>query len=307
MFEYNYYSIFSHLENRYPDYDELNENIEIVIPFKKEVSFLRENRINYCRLLNYIPLDIFKDTVVSLFDIYLKEYQYGTIEKFINNFFGMFIFECKEVLDVLERGKLKFINDSEDDFYFYYYGEAHNLETVCWSKEYKDYYYETYLIRLLEFLNMEIFEYYKNSKIPQVVNTQNITLLKDITDETNKLNLEDLFREQNNLTTKLSVEDVYKHFVVLTTKTNRNNQFYLTNDQLLKFVHSTFILQKPEKQKFNCKPIVKKDVRKIFFSFYEKNKNKETNQTALKQKYFNIMNDAFEGFNDNDNKDFHRV
>ncbi|MBU7570302.1 MAG: hypothetical protein KAF41_06580, partial [Flavobacterium sp.] len=123
-------------------------------------------------------------------------------------------------------------------------------------------------------------------------------------DENQNVSLESILKKQNNLLPKVSIQDVYNHFNILTTSTNKNNQFYLTNEQLLTFILSTFVEQKPIKQNFNCDGIIKKEVRKVFYDFYFKNKNKETNQTKLKRKYFNIMNNAFNGFNENDYTDF---
>ena len=118
------------------------------------------------------------------------------------------------------------------------------------------------------------------------------------------LTVESILKEQNKLLPKISIEEVFNHFKTLTTSTNKNSQFYLTNEQLLIFINSTFIEQKPIKQKFNCKGIYKKDLRKIFYNFYFNNKLKETNLTRLKRKYFNIMNEGFEGFTENDYTDF---
>lgn len=118
------------------------------------------------------------------------------------------------------------------------------------------------------------------------------------------LTVESILKEQNKLLPKISVEEVFNHFKTLTTSTNKNSQFYLTNEQLLIFINSTFIEQKPIKQKFNCEGIYKKDLRKIFYNFYFNNKLKETNLTRLKRKYFNIMNEGFEGFTENDYTDF---
>jgi hypothetical protein len=119
-----------------------------------------------------------------------------------------------------------------------------------------------------------------------------------------KIPKEQLFEEQNNLVTKVSLEVVYNHFEILVKTTNKNNEFYLTKKQLITFIKSTFVEQEPIKQHFNCKGFVKQKIRKIFFNFYWGNKNKETNQTAIKRKYFKIMNDAFYGFNENDYTDF---
>jgi len=122
----------------------------------------------------------------------------------------------------------------------------------------------------------------------------------------NELSIDSIKREQNNLITNVSIDEVFNHFLILTKTTNKNNEFYLTNEQLLIFINASFIECKPIKQDFNCNGFVKKNIRKVFYDFYFKNKNKETNQTKIKRKYFNIMNDAFNGFNKNDYIDFYK-
>jgi len=120
----------------------------------------------------------------------------------------------------------------------------------------------------------------------------------------NGLSINYLAKKQNELIPSVSVKEVLTHFETLTEKTNKKGEFYLTEEQLIIFINSTFIQLEPIKQKFNCNGFIKKNIRKIFYDFYFKNKNKEYNQTALKRKYFNIMDDAFEGFNSNDYTDF---
>jgi len=120
----------------------------------------------------------------------------------------------------------------------------------------------------------------------------------------NDLNIVSIKNEQNKLIPKVSIDEVFNHFEILTKTTNKNNDFYLTNEQLLIFINATFIECKPIKQNFNCEGFVKKNIRKVFYDFYFKNKNKERNHTKIKRKYFNIMNDAFNGFNENDYTDF---
>ena len=115
---------------------------------------------------------------------------------------------------------------------------------------------------------------------------------------------EKLFKEQNKLIPKVNIDEVFNHFETLTKTTNKNDEFYLTNEKLLIFINATFIECKPIKQNFNCEGFVKKNIRKVFYDFYFKNKNKERNHTKIKRKYFNIMNDAFNGFNENDYTDF---
>lgn len=119
---------------------------------------------------------------------------------------------------------------------------------------------------------------------------------------------EALFKFQNFLIPKVPIKDVYNHFKILTETTNKFNEFYLTNEQLYFFIKSTFIDKKPERKKFNGIPKPKKIVRKVFYEFYVKCGKYETNQTSIKRKYFNIMNDAFEGFNEkSDYNDFHKT
>jgi hypothetical protein len=117
--------------------------------------------------------------------------------------------------------------------------------------------------------------------------------------------LEQLFGSQNLLIPKVPIKDVYEHFKILTEQTNKFNDFYLTKEQLFIFIKSTFIDKKPVKQKL--KSFIKKDIRTVFYKFYFNNMNNEGNHTRLKRKYFNIMNDAFEGFNENDYTDFHKI
>lgn len=119
-----------------------------------------------------------------------------------------------------------------------------------------------------------------------------------------KLSKENLIKEQNKLIPKVSISEVFNHFEILTKTTNKNDEFYLTNEQLFIFVKATFIDLAPIKQNFNCRGIQKNTVRKIFYNFYFDNKNNETNHTRLKRKYYNIMDEAFNGFNKNDYTDF---
>ena len=129
--------------------------------------------------------------------------------------------------------------------------------------------------------------------------------LKNIVMTPSEISLDDLVKEQNLLITHVDIQSVYNHFKELTSTTNKHNKFYLTNKQLLKFIHSTFVSKEPVKQDFNCK-IVKKDIRKIFHAFYVQNASKDIFETNLKRKYFDIMDKSFNGFNENDYNDFHK-
>lgn len=150
---------------------------------------------------------------------------------------------------------------------------------------------------LVDWLKTEI-EYLKGLHI------EGITMNIDPPQNNYAKTKEDLLNKQNQLIPKVPILDVYNHFNVLTEATNKHNEFYLTPEQLLIFIQSVFIDKKPIKQDFNCKGIIKKTVRNIFYKFYFSNKNKERNESMIKRKYFNIMNDAFKGFNENDYTDF---
>lgn len=117
---------------------------------------------------------------------------------------------------------------------------------------------------------------------------------------------EDLFSMQNNLTPGIPIKDVFNHFKVLIEPTEKEGKYYLTPEQFHLFIKSTFIDMEPIKQNFNFKG-KKKDIRKIFRAFFDKNeKNEKGNKKFTKQKYFDIMDKGFFGFNTTDYKEFHR-
>lgn len=139
----------------------------------------------------------------------------------------------------------------------------------------------------------------------KVLSTNNAAnIVETLKPQKNNFYNEEIFEMQNNLIPKMDISKAYNHFEVLTKTTNKNNEFYLTHAQLLNFVKTTFVDKNPIKQHFNCKGFKKKKVRKIFYDFYFENKNNESNHTSIKRKYFNIMNDAFYGFNEHDYTDF---
>ena len=155
------------------------------------------------------------------------------------------------------------------------------------------YYSATFIFKYKQLIESHLLKINGTTKI--IDNSKNIS---------NVLTLENLFLKQNNLTTKISIKEVYDYFKILTEMTNKNNQFYLTPEQLIVFINTTFSELKPIKQNFNCDTFIKKDIRKIFYDFYNKYKNRETNETLIKRKYFKIMNESFNGFNENDYTDF---
>lgn len=116
---------------------------------------------------------------------------------------------------------------------------------------------------------------------------------KDNKSEQEELTKDKLLKEQNHLIPKVSIEDVYNYFEILTTSTNREGKYYLTEKQLLTFIKGTFIDLKPIQQHLNGVPNSKKDIRSLFFRFYVQCSNLEYNTTHKKQKYFDIMFEAF--------------
>lgn len=118
---------------------------------------------------------------------------------------------------------------------------------------------------------------------------------------------ENLFQFENKLIPKISIEKVYNYFEILTTATNKDKIVYLTESQLVTFIKSTFIDLKPVKQDFNCIVYSKKDVRSVFYRFFTNNSKYENKLTGLKQKYFDILNNSFTGFNEADLKEFNKT
>jgi hypothetical protein len=80
----------------------------------------------------------------------------------------------------------------------------------------------------------------ENGKRNQI--TKRIEGNKTVTEQKSEdLTLEGILKCQNKLITKVSMQKVYEHFDILTKETNKNDEFYLTNEQLLVFINSTFI------------------------------------------------------------------
>lgn len=220
------------------------------------------------------------------------------------------------------KAELKKLNDCEQ--------KAEDLLNKEVIDIYKEYSYSEYA-KEIEYLRIKA-GHYKTRSLPDVHTTGNTTVVtyaehvylknfleselnKYITTPTGKPQQESskpetiefnaLIGSQNLLIPKLPIKEVYEHFKILTEQTNKFNEFYLTKEQLFIFIKSTFIDKKPVKQKF--KTFRNKDIRKIFYQFYFISKKHEGNQTRIKRKYFNILNDAFEGFNENDYNDFHKI
>lgn len=118
---------------------------------------------------------------------------------------------------------------------------------------------------------------------------------------------EDILNEHNKLIPKVTIKEVFDHFEILTKTTNKDNVVYLTEKQLLDFIKATFVDAKPIQQNFNCIVHSKKDVRSVFYRFYKKSTLYEVKQTGLKQKYFDIMDKSFSGFNNTDLKEFNKT
>ncbi|MDC6366924.1 MULTISPECIES: hypothetical protein [Flavobacteriaceae] len=130
---------------------------------------------------------------------------------------------------------------------------------------------------------------------------------KTSTSEPGLTTKEYLCKQENKLIPKVSIADVFNHFEILTKETNKKGFHYLTEKQLSIFIESTFIKKEPVKQHFNGTPNHKKDVRSVFFRFYENCAPKEYNKTHLKPKYFDILDKSFYGFNQTDYNDFHKI
>ncbi|TAI48469.1 hypothetical protein [Flagellimonas allohymeniacidonis] len=117
---------------------------------------------------------------------------------------------------------------------------------------------------------------------------------------------ENLLKQQNQLIPKISIKEVFDFFEILTKSTNKEGIPYLTEEQLIIFIQGTFIKRNPVKQKFNGAPDNKKDVRSVFYRFYKNSTIKESKQAGLRQKYYDILDKSFFGFNETDWKEFNK-
>ncbi|WP_282113037.1 hypothetical protein [Maribacter stanieri] len=133
-------------------------------------------------------------------------------------------------------------------------------------------------------------------------------LTEPLKESKRKIDREALFKSNNNLIPKVSIEQVYYFFKVLTLTTNANDEFYLTEEKLLIFIESTFVKLRPIKQEFNTRLSRDKiNVRSVFQFFLIECSKFENNNKNLKKKYFDIMNNGFEGFNKTDFAKFHKT
>lgn len=117
-------------------------------------------------------------------------------------------------------------------------------------------------------------------------------------EDISKLKKEDILKMQNNLIPRVSLEYVYDFFSVL-LEPNKKGAFYLDEQKLLIFIESTFVNKKPIQQSFNV-PFSKdkSDVRSVFRNFYVRCNSFDYDKKNVNRKYFDIMNNAFMGFDD---------
>ena len=135
-----------------------------------------------------------------------------------------------------------------------------------------------------------------------------ILSLQSNNEKNNNLTKSSIMSKQNILIPDVNIDEVFNHFETLTKSTNRNDKFYLTNKQLLIFINATFIECKPIKQKFKGSFSKDKiDVRSVFRKFQDNCSLRENNNKHLKQKYFNILNKSFAGFNQTDSDKWHKT
>ncbi len=113
------------------------------------------------------------------------------------------------------------------------------------------------------------------------------------------LSKEAVIQAQNNLIANVNIEDVYDYFKVLIEVPNRKGEFYLTEKKLLIFLKSTFTDLAPIKQNFNVSfSRDKRNVRSVFYKFQNFCFDSEYNKSHLKRKYFGIMFNGFNGFDE---------
>lgn len=125
-------------------------------------------------------------------------------------------------------------------------------------------------------------------------------LVGDIITDIHKTELkkDDILKMQNNLIPRISLEYVYDFFKIL-IEPNKKGTFYLNEQKLLIFIESTFVNKKPVQQYFNQSFSKDKlDVRSLFRKFYINCNPLDYDKKNVNRKYFDIMNNAFIGFDD---------
>ena len=116
------------------------------------------------------------------------------------------------------------------------------------------------------------------------------------TEKTKVLEKDVILKMDNNLISDVSLLDVYDFFSVLTKLPKQGNS-YLCEQKLLIFIESTFVNKKPILQSFDVSlNKAKKNVRSVFKRFQDNCYQYERNKKHLKEKYFSIMFEGFEGF-----------
>lgn len=119
---------------------------------------------------------------------------------------------------------------------------------------------------------------------------------RDDTEKTKFLEKDVILKMDNNLIPEVSLTYVYEFFSVL-TKPNKKGDPYLSEQNLLTFIKSTFVNKDPIQQSFDVSlNKEKKNIRTVFKRFQDNCYQYEKNQKHLKQKYFDIMFKGFEGF-----------
>ncbi len=276
----------------------IDENTFFDLKTKKRLK--EENRL--CTFL-YEHIVRFYDAVCN-YEKALRENEINKAASYTNNI-NLRFYDIKHTFANLEYQRLyirSLVNDEK-------YKTAIKVRYLCLQM------LENLLLHFKQWLNMDLlnspFKHLFNAHLEMLktsINTDEINLIVNIGDivKTEKqepqhetvINKEEILNGINNLISNVNIEDVYDYFEILTKSTNKNNEYYLTEKQLLNFIKATFIDLKPIPQEFCGKPNNKKDVRSLFFRFYEQCSIYDYKAKHKKEKYFNIMFETFGYFFD---------
>jgi hypothetical protein len=169
-------------------------NLDLVNEFKHIVDFVNNefnsgtsnkdlsNDFQYVEFINYIPLEDFKLLVLDLYKIYLKEFPYGYIKSFIDEYFYEFISQIRIILKFINKYNFTLCK-SQGEYDFYTYKSPDDFRMIVWKTKGQNdtHFYSLYLKALVFFLEIEV----KTTHTKQLL-ANSETLLSDIDDATNQ-------------------------------------------------------------------------------------------------------------------------
>jgi hypothetical protein len=187
----HFFSIYSNIDRYHLDEKLSLDIIDSLKKVVKEIDYYAENgglekqkynEFHYVEYLNYIPLETITDIILNQFKTYIKNIPFSNLSLYIKEYYNTFIYECEELLQFIEKGKLTWW-DTQENFDFYTYSPSiYEYKIIVWQGQTtKDlHFYELYLKSVIQLLNHDIIECHNNAQIENVIlqNTSQQSSLK---------------------------------------------------------------------------------------------------------------------------------